>query len=791
MPLRRDILTTIGCGLFLSASIAAPPEQALTLEQVMAEPDWIGNPVEQAWWSVDGQSVYYRSKAAGSALRDTHRITLADGVDTLLATDAAVTINTRSPVIHPAGGSALFIRHGDVFYRDLMTGQERQLTRTAATERNAEFMLKPGHVTYQQGQQWLIQNLDNGLVQLAAELTFEDEPEDDFGPLAERQLALFSTLQRQADEEQAQEDQADAERAASQTDAEDVWYLGKDNELVNNSLSPDGRWLLVVTREKDYQNGRTGKMPDYVTRSGYVDIEDVRTRVGQETPAPQQLHLLDLQAHEHYALSIDDLPGIADDPLADLRAAQEQDPLEGNRDVSIDGISWHASGTQAAVMIRAIDSKDRWIASVDFERHTLQSQHRLTDPAWINWNFNEFGWLPDAEATLWYVSEESGYAHFYTKAVDSQRSRQHTEGQWEVYNPVVANDGQSVYFMGNRQHPGDYEIYRLNLTDGSVGQLTELDGVERFELSPDQQQVLVTHSRSYMPIQISRLELAGQQTISLTDTRTDAYRAIDWQQPQIVDVPSQHNAGQPIRSKLYLPDFDAYPGPRPVVFFVHGAGYTQNTHQKFPYYFREQMFHNLLNQQGYIVLDMDFRASEGYGRDWRTAIYRQMGHPELEDLLDGVEWLAENYRIDRERVGLYGGSYGGFMTLMAMFRAPESFAAGAALRPVTDWTAYNHYYTANILNTPELDPEAHTKSSPIDYAEGLQGHLLIAHGMLDDNVFYQDSVRLAQRLIELRKDNWELASYPLEPHSFIYADSWYDEYRRIYELFERTIGASE
>jgi dipeptidyl aminopeptidase/acylaminoacyl peptidase len=124
---------------------------------------------------------------------------------------------------------------------------------------------------------------------------------------------------------------------------------------------------------------------------------------------------------------------------------------------------------------------------------------------------------------------------------------------------------------------------------------------------------------------------------------------------------------------------------------------------------------------------------------------------------------------------------------MAMFRAPESFKAGAALRPVTDWTSYNHEYTANILNTPDLDPEAYRRSSPIEYAEGLQGHLLIAHGMIDNNVMYQDSVRLAQRLIELRKDHWELASYPLERHGFVHPEAWYDEYRRIYQLFERTL----
>jgi len=224
--------------------------------------------------------------------------------------------------------------------------------------------------------------------------------------------------------------------------------------------------------------------------------------------------------------------------------------------------------------------------------------------------------------------------------------------------------------------------------------------------------------------------------------------------------------------------------------FVHGAGYTQNTHHKFPYYFREQMFHNLLTSRGYHVLDMDYRASEGYGRNWRTAIYRHMGKPELEDYLDGVAWLVAEHNADPNRIGIYGGSYGGFMTFMALFNAPEVFKAGAALRPVTDWRHYNHSYTSRILNTPQVDPEAHRRSSPIEFTQNFQGHLLISHGMLDDNVFYKDSVRLAQRLIEQEKTQWELASYPLERHGYVYPESWLDQYRRIFALFERTIGDS-
>jgi dipeptidyl aminopeptidase/acylaminoacyl peptidase len=144
--------------------------------------------------------------------------------------------------------------------------------------------------------------------------------------------------------------------------------------------------------------------------------------------------------------------------------------------------------------------------------------------------------------------------------------------------------------------------------------------------------------------------------------------------------------------------------------------------------------------------------------------------------------------VDADRIGIYGGSYGGFMTLMALFTEPDVFAAGAALRSVTDWAHYNHWYTSRILNLPQDDEEAYRRSSPIYFAEGFKGHLLMAHGMIDTNVQISDVVRLAQRLIELGKENWELAVYPVERHSFVEPSSWTDEYRRIYELFERTIG---
>jgi dipeptidyl aminopeptidase/acylaminoacyl peptidase len=269
----------------------------------------------------------------------------------------------------------------------------------------------------------------------------------------------------------------------------------------------------------------------------------------------------------------------------------------------------------------------------------------------------------------------------------------------------------------------------------------------------------------------------------LTASTTDAFRAYPWRDPEIVYFPARDGARVPAR--LYRPENAVAGGP--AVIFVHGAGYLQNVHRWWSTYFREFMFHNFLADKGYTVLDIDFRASEGYGRDWRTAIYRHMGGKDLSDQLDGAAFLADSFQIAPERIGIYGGSYGGFITLMAMFTEPGTFKCGAALRSVTDWAHYNHPYTSNILNTPVEDSIAYRRSSPIYHAEGLQDRLLILHGMVDDNVQFQDVVRLAQRLIELGKENWEMAVFPVEAHGFTEPSSWADEYKRIFKMFEEEL----
>ena len=782
----------------LVAGLAPPPAQAqaqaaapLSIEQVMADPDWIGPPVENPRWSWDSRHVEYELKRNASPVRDSFRQDIGGGAAERVADDARHTLEGTAPVYDAQRQRMAFVRNGDVFVRDLRSGALSQLTRSNDEEAQPQFTTDGG-VAWRVGPQWY-RWWPGGMVAQAALVKAERDPaasSDD--PLRAQQLRTMETLARDRAQREEMRKQQEAWRKADPSRAVATVYLGEDLGIQQTSLSPDGRWLLVVTQKKGADAGQPGKMPKYVTESGYEEFQEVRTRVGRNPPLPQRLWLVDINAGSARELKFDALPGIDRDPLAKLRKAVGKPELEGPRAARIEtdgdgsgpAMHWSADGRNVAVLVRAVDNKDRWIASVDFDRATLQSRHRLTDPAWINWDFNDFGWMPD-NRSLWLLSEESGYSHLYLLG-DAGKPRALTSGQWEVSAPALGADGRSFLFLCNRQWPGRYELCRVGADGGAVQELTALEGVEGFALSPDGGQLLVQYSRSFLPAQLAVVPAAGGQARVLTDTRSAAFKTREWVQPQFVQVPSKHGAGT-VWGKYYGPAHPQAGKRYPIVMFVHGAGYLQNVHARYPAYFREQMFHNLLVQQGYIVLDLDYRGSAGYGRDWRSAIYRNMGHPELDDYLDGLDWLVDTRQGDRDRAGIYGGSYGGFMTYMALFRKPGTFKAGAALRPVTDWTQYNHEYTSNILNTPDLDPEAYRISSPIEYAAGLQDHLLIAHGMIDDNVFFKDSVDMAQKLIELHKDNWQIAPYPLERHGFTRADSWLDEYKRVLKLFEDTL----
>ncbi|HEY0434465.1 MAG TPA: alpha/beta fold hydrolase, partial [Chitinophagaceae bacterium] len=490
------------------------------------------------------------------------------------------------------------------------------------------------------------------------------------------------------------------------------------------------------------------------------------------------------------AIKTDSLPGIRDLPdyvkdYPSKFADEIRDPPV--RTVYVLTFLWSPHGKSAVVEFRSHDNKDRWLMAFDTASRTLRLIDRQRDEAWVggpDYYPGSSGWVSDDRC--WFESEETGYNHLYTYDLPAHKRTALTRGNFEVQSASLSYDRKTFYILTNEADPGEQQFYRLPSAGGKAVRITTLTGAHQVTVSPDERQLAILYSYSNKPWELYLQEnRPGARPVQVTNKAMSVeFKSYPWRDPEIIKFPARD--GAQVYARIYKPAKPA--NGAPAVLFVHGAGYLQNAHRYWSYYFREFMFNNLLADHGFYVMDIDYRGSAGYGRNWRTAIYRHMGGKDLDDNVDAARYLVRNFGVDSTRIGLYGGSYGGFITLMALFTTPDVFAAGAALRPVTDWANYNHGYTSNILNEPYRDSLAYRRSSPIYFAEGLRSHLLICHGMVDENVHYQDAVKLQQRLIELGKDNWELAGYPMEDHGFVEPGSWTDEYKRILHLFESVLA---
>ena len=753
----------------------------------------------------------------------------------------------EKPLYNRARTLRLYEKYGDLYLLDRQTGRVRTLTNTVERESNPAFSGDETAVLYTRASNLYRLDLATGMVDQLTNFDPAKKPDpakanDQEAWLRKDQLALFDVLRlRKTKREQADRSTKSEAPRRSKT----IYTDGRT--VTNASLSPDGR-VVTYALMKAPTGAKTTIVPNYLAESGFTEDLPGRTKVGAPLAA-MELMVYDIARDTALTVSLATLPGITDKPdflmpaavtsasatVAGQVSAATSEKAAGivatkdttqrvsvkkgvtvaNRAVFVSAPVWADGGSAhyAVLVVRAVDNKDRWIMLLDTEKPTtLKLLDRQRDEAWVGGpgiggggGVGTLGWL-DAQ-TIYFQSEADGYAHLYTLNVLTGERKQLTSGKFEVQQVVLSADKKTFYLTTNEAHPGEQHLYRMAVTGMERTKITTMTGANEATLSPDETTMAFRYSASNKPWELYLMEerekggrggkgkkntalVAALGPVQLTTSTTEAFRTYAWREPEVLTIPARD--GETIYARLYkpAPDAAATGGNRATgkaVIFVHGAGYLQNAHKWWSQYFREYMFHNLLVDKGYTVLDIDYRASAGYGRNWRTGIYRFMGGKDLTDHVDAADWLVKTQGIDANRIGIYGGSYGGFITLMAMFTTPDVFKAGAALRPVTDWAAYNHGYTSNILNEPYADTLAYRRSSPIYHAAGLKNHLLICHGMVDVNVHFQDAVRLAQRLIELKKENWELALYPVEDHGFVEPTSWMDEYKRILKLFEERL----
>ena len=767
--MQRAILTAAAAlavaALPCLAQQAAPPAAAtfdLSIENIMRGPELYGTSPSRVRFSDDARFVYFRWRRPEVDTADAaYRVPVSGGEPERLTRE-------QEDSLYPQGGSwsrdrrlKAYVQRGDVWLWDAAGAAARRLTRTPAVESGAQLSPDGRTVYFVRDNNVFAISLDGGPLAQLTDVRRGNAPRPPSardttgqrGFLRAQQRELFEFIRRPPRDEGAPAPRADT------TTVPRPLYLAENQALVSYSVSPDGRYLLFTQSERP-SGQQVQPLPVWVTATGYIETPPNRTKVGDEQTVTKA--------------------GILEFATG---AVNWVDPGLGSRGADLRGVGWAPTGRKALVSGFAHDYTDRWLWVVDVPGFQVRQVDVLHDSAWVGGLSRSSGWLQEGE-TVWFTSEATGWAHLYTVPAAGGEPRALTSGRWEVEGVDLSPDGRRFYLQTGEPHWGERHYYSAALEGGARTQLTRGEGRHDVVVSPDDRWLAILHSTSAHPpelyIQPNR---AGAPWRQVTESTTPEFRRLAWQAADLVAVPARDGAQVP--GRLYRPT------GRPngaAVMFVHGAGYLQDVHKWWSTYSREQLFHQLLASRGYTVLELDYRASAGHGRDWRTAIYRHMGGPDLDDVVDGARWLVRTQGVDSARIGVYGGSYGGFITLMAMFTAPGVFRAGAALRPVTDWAAYNHPYTAAILNTPQEDTLAYRQSSPIYFADGLRGALLICHGMVDDNVNFQDAVRLAQRLIELRKENWELAVYPVEPHGFRMVSSWIDEYRRILRLFETNLN---
>jgi dipeptidyl aminopeptidase/acylaminoacyl peptidase len=409
------------------------------------------------------------------------------------------------------------------------------------------------------------------------------------------------------------------------------------------------------------------------------------------------------------------------------------------------------------------------------------------DPAWVEsfWT----AWSPDSSRIL-FTSERDGWSHLYTVSKDGGAAQQVTRGRWEVDNDRTFGHepqwaGDYIYFASTEAGTAERQFYRIHPDGSGKQRLSSREGLNIGVVSEDGSDQAMLMADSKAPFD---LYVEGQR---VTTSPRAEFAGYAWPDSRVVSFPSRGD-GKTVAARLFLPagyrPEDRAQKPRPAVFFIHGSGYATSVLKQWGSYQElRYVFNCSLVNTGYVVLDLDYRGSSGYGRDWRTGVYLHMGGPDLDDVLGGVDYLRGLGNIDMRRIGLWGSSYGGFMTAMAMFLSPDTFRAGASFSAVNDWENYNAFYTEQRLTKPQENPEAYRRSSPIHFSSMLKNPFLMVHGIVDNNVMFQDTVQLSEKLIHEGKDFSEIY-YPEESHIFARDETLIDAFRRAAEFFGRNLG---
>ncbi len=377
---------------------------------------------------------------------------------------------------------------------------------------------------------------------------------------------------------------------------------------------------------------------------------------------------------------------------------------------------------------------------------------------WVEF-FSDINYLEDGSGFL-LRSDKDGRHHLYLHAMDGSLKARLTSGSLMV-DSIEAVDGNAgkVYFRGRDEDTSGRYLYAVNLDGGDLVQITRAEGVHQVSLSPGFHYFLDNHSNFWSPRRTLLCRADGVILREMGDSRNP--EAEDYRQAKIEYFKIPTSDGWELPAWWVVPDnFDREAQKRyAVIFRIYSGPAAPTVTNRYRWRWRDFYYAN----QDVITMSVDHRASGHFGKTGTANMYRKLGHWEVHDLVEAVKWLRTQGFIDSERVGITGGSYGGYMTLLALFKAPEYFTHGISVAPVTDWRLYDTVYTERYMDTPQANPEGYRDGSVLEAAKNLRGELLLMHGTIDDNVHFQQSLQLIDVLTNAKLP-FELMIYPGSRH---------------------------
>jgi dipeptidyl-peptidase-4 len=469
----------------------------------------------------------------------------------------------------------------------------------------------------------------------------------------------------------------------------------------------------------------------------------------------------------------------------------------GRKDHYLARVEWYPEGDRLLVQRQSRDQKRLDVLSYPVTGGEARQLFSERSDTWVELN-DDLYFLPERKEILW-ASQRSGHNHLYLYDYGGVLKGPLTAGDWDVLGewnaPAVrgVDEGRGkVYFMATRKTPLERHLYVADLDDGPRREpeaLTSGDGWNNVTMSADARRFLLGYSDPAQPPQVSLHEASGERIAWLIENRLDASHPYApylerHVLPEFGTIPAAD--GTPLQYQLYKPAAFETGKRYPAVLLVYGGPTVQTVQRRWGER-RGNQTAQLLTQRGYVVFAVDNRGSGGRGKAFTEALYRRLGGVEVADQLAGVAWLKSRDFVDPARLGVYGWSYGGYMTLMLLGQSPGTFKAGVAGAPVTDFRLYDTHYTERYLGTPAENPEGYRLSNVMTYAGAIRDRLLIMHGMADDNVLFTNTTLLIPALVASGQP-FELVPYPGSKHAALsFRETGIHGWKTILDFFARNL----